>query len=126
MSEPTLIYDGECAFCRRSIAWFQARDPDRRLAYLPRQSPERATRYPQLDDARYQGAMQCIGPEGTIHSGANAIATALRHLHGRGWRCLGHVMQWPGVRFGAHLAYRWIAKNRYRFHCHDTACRRPD
>lgn len=119
----TVIYDDTCAFCRRSVRWFQTHDTRQRLAFLPRQSPERAQRFPQIDAPQYQGAMQLILPDGTIRSGAAATAAALRCLSGPGWRALGWSLQRWGIRSAAQLAYRWIAQNRHRFRCDDGSCR---
>lgn len=119
---PTLIYDGSCSFCRRSVRWFQAHDTHQRLAFLPRESADRAQQFPQIDAPQYQGSMQLILPNGTIRSGAGATAGALRHLSGPGWRALGWSLQRWGIRSAAQLAYRWIAKNRHRFRCDDGGC----
>lgn len=122
MDRPTLIYDGECGFCRRAVAWYQAHDTDRRLTYLARQSPERSARFPQLDAPQYAGSMQLVMPDGSIRSGERAAATALSSLAARRWRWVGALLGIWGVRHGARIGYKWIAKNRYRFSCNDTTC----
>lgn len=30
---PTFVYDGDCGFCQRSVAFYAARDPEKRLRY---------------------------------------------------------------------------------------------
>lgn len=123
MTKPTLTYDGNCGFCRRSVAWFKARDLAKNMEYLPRQSAERAERFPQLDDVKYQGAMQLIMPSGEIRSGEMATATALQQITGTHWHLLGRFIALPGIRFCAHLGYKVIAKNRHRFSCTDGSCK---
>lgn len=120
---PVLMYDDTCAFCRRSIRWFQARDLAHRLEYLPRQSQERAQRFPQVDAPQYQGAMQLILPDGSLRSGAAATAGALRRLAVPGWRGLGWCLERWGIRHVAQIGYRWIASNRHRFRCEDNGCK---
>ncbi|MBI4239214.1 MAG: DUF393 domain-containing protein [Deltaproteobacteria bacterium] len=125
MSRSTLIYDGACAFCCRGMAWFQARDCAGRLEYLPRDSAVRRARFPQLDAAEYQGSMHVVLPDATLRSGAAAIAYALTQLPALWWRLGGAVLQCPGVRGLAAVAYRWIARNRHRWTCRDDSCRLP-
>ncbi|MBI2344428.1 MAG: DUF393 domain-containing protein [Deltaproteobacteria bacterium] len=125
MTKPVVIYDGECPFCRRAIAWYRAHDPAGHMEYLSRQSPERLRRYPIFDDPKYQGSIQLLMPEGAIFSGAEATGRTLTYLHGWRWRWLGACIQWPGIRSLARIGYRWIAKNRHRFACKDDSCRLP-
>lgn len=122
MSKPILIYDGDCEFCRRSIAWYQAHDGGH-INYLPRQSPERTQRFPQLNDPKHQGSIQLVMPNGDIRSGEFGIATALTLLSGWQWRSLGYFIKAPGILFFAHIIYKWIAKNRHRFRCNDGSCK---
>jgi len=104
------------------MAWFKAHDLPSRIDFLPRQSPERESRYPQLNDAKYQGAVQLVLPTGEIRSGEYATATALTYLPGAGWRLLGHFILLPGIRLIAQMVYKIIAKNRHRFNCDDGSC----
>ena len=122
MFKPMIVYDGDCSFCRRSIAWYQAPDGGR-LDYLSRTSEERAQRFPQLDDPRYQGSLQLVLPNGEIRSGELGIATALTNLPGWQWRGVGYFIKAPVIRFFAHIAYKWIAKNRHRFKCDNDSCK---
>lgn len=122
MPKPVLMYDGECAFCRKWMRWFQAHDASGNMEYLARQSPDREARYPQLNDAKYQGALQLILPNGEIRSGEMATATALQFITGIHWHLLGKFITLPGIRFCAHIGYKIIAKNRHRFGCDDGSC----
>ncbi len=119
---PTLVFDGNCKFCRRSINWFQTRDSHRALIYIARQSPERAAQFPQLDDPRYEGTIQLVMPDGEIRSGEYAIATVLRYLPNRFWRITGSLITAPIIKPCATIVYKWIAKNRHRFQCKDNSC----
>lgn len=123
MPKPVLIYDGDCGFCRKWMHWFQAHDPQKQMDYMARQSPEREARYPQLNDAKYQGALQLILPGGEIRSGEMATATALTCLADIKYRWLGKFIMLPGIRQCAHIGYKIIAKNRHRFSCKDGSCK---
>lgn len=122
MKRAVLVYDGECAFCRRGMAWFQARDADARLEYLPRASEARRARFPQLDAPQYQGMMHVVLADGTLRSGAAAIAYALTRLRAPWWRGAGWLLQCSGVRQVAAMGYRWMARNRYRWSCDSGSC----
>lgn len=123
MPKPVLIYDGDCSFCRKWMRWFRAHDPEQQMEYLARQSPERESRYPQLNDAKYQGALQLILASGEIRSGEMATATALTCLADTKYRLLGKFIMLPGIRQCAHIGYKIIAKNRHRFACKDDVCK---
>lgn len=123
MPKPILIYDGDCGFCRKWMRWFQAHDPQKQMDYMARQSPEREARYPQLNDAKYQGALQLILPTGEIRSGEMATATALQFISGTHWHLLGKFVTLPGIRQCAHIGYKLIAKNRHRLGCDDGSCK---
>jgi predicted DCC family thiol-disulfide oxidoreductase YuxK len=123
MVQPVLVYDGECRFCRKWMRWFQAHDLEHQMEYLARQSPERGARYPQLNDAQYEGALQLVLPTGEIRSGEMATATALTCLAGLRWRLLGRLIMLPGIRQCAHFGYKIIAKNRHRLSCKDGSCK---
>ena len=45
VAEPTVIYDGECGICRRSVAALRRWDRARRLVYVPFQDRERVVRF---------------------------------------------------------------------------------
>lgn len=104
------------------MRWFSDHDPQKQMEYLARQSPEREARYPQLNDAKYQGALQLVLPSGEIRSGEMATATALQHISGAHWQLLGRLLTLPGIRHCAHIGYKIIAKNRHRFRCDDGSC----
>lgn len=124
----TLIYDDECAVCRAGMGWFAARADRARLVCLGRNMPERQRQFPQLDDVQYQGAMQVIGADGRIHSGAAAIAYALQQLPQWYWRASGVLLAFPAILIVARPLYRWFARNRYRFGkiaCENNRCQIP-
>src|SRR5438094_8405876 len=44
-TRPTLIYDGECGFCRRSVDWVQRWDREHRIALVPFQDRARVAAF---------------------------------------------------------------------------------
>jgi predicted DCC family thiol-disulfide oxidoreductase YuxK len=89
--EYTLIYDGDCDVCTRTV--------------------EQLRRW----DVNYDEAMQLVDGRGNVWAGAAAIEQLLTLLPRTGlFRALFRI---PGMRRLADHAYRWVARNRYRVGC---------
>ena len=118
MSAPvaTLIYDADCAMCRRSALWLMRRAySSGGLEILPCRSPVRQERFPQVKEEACMGAMQLVLPDGRLLSGADAVPELFRRIHGWGW--LAGVFALPPVRPVARRVYGWVARNRMRISC---------
>ena len=101
MSHTTVIFDGECEFCRQSVAWIQ-----RNLAItaLPFQTADIST----FNLTREQCAKQVyVISGGSTYGGADAIAFLLKH---RGNRVQSTLITASGGLGRA--SYRWIASHR--------------
>lgn len=117
---PVLVYDGDCGFCTTS-----AMAAERRLGLshvVPWQHLDLDALGLTADAC--ERAVQWVGEDGRIASGERAVAAALRHAGGI-WRPLGVMIDLPGVRQIAGLAYRLIARYRYRLPGGTPACRLP-
>lgn len=115
-----VVYDGACAFCRRSIAAIQQRDRHGQFVYLPRETPGLEERYPQLALGDFDTGMRVIEPDGTMHIGADAIyqiATRLPYFRWCAW--MYHL---PYTRGLARRIYAWVAANRMKLsrYCDET------
>lgn len=120
MGEWTLIYDGDCRFCRRLVALVSRLDWKARLTVLSFQDAD-LERYGVSREAAEQ-AMQLVAPSGAVSSGAEAardLGRLLPALRPLAW--LFHV---PGVTGLAERVYRWVARRRHRFGCGSGTCRR--
>ena len=107
-----VVYDGDCAFCRRSIAAIQSRDRHNQFAYLPRKTPGLEERYPQLALEDFDSGIRVVGQDGTVHVGADGIhqiASGLPYF--RRWAWLYHA---PGVHGVTRRMYAWVAANRMK------------
>ena len=101
MNPITVIFDGECEFCRQSVAWIQ-----RNLAItaLPFQTADIST----FNLTREQCAKQVyVISGGSTYGGADAIAFLLKH---RGNRVQSTLITASGGLGRA--SYRWIASHR--------------
>src|SRR5216110_1251400 len=93
---PTLIYDGECGFCRKCVDLVLRRDRERVATFgIP---------LPAL-----AAAMHLVLPDGRVFAGADAAPEILRLLRQR-W--LAAIFLVPGVRPVARRVYAWIARQR--------------
>ena len=105
----TLVYDGECGLCRRSVERLRAWDADGRLRLVPFQAPGVLARYPEIPEIEFRKAVQLIAPDGRHWSGADAVEQALRQA---GKRRLARLFTLPLARPIARRVYRWVARNR--------------
>lgn len=118
---PLLIFDGDCGFCTTSVDWMT-----RTLPGMPRSIPYQ---WADLDaygltpaDGR---AMVWLVTDEEQFGGASAIAALLRHQAAAAPRFLGWLATVPPWSFGAELAYRLVARFRYRLPGGTPACRVP-
>jgi len=103
-----MIYDGDCGFCRRWMnRW-------RRLAgdlidYEPYQ--EAASRFPEIAQEEFRSAVQFIGSNGEVTSGAQAV---FRSVAGRWYLSWldGSYDHLPGFAPLSERIYRWVADHR--------------
>jgi predicted DCC family thiol-disulfide oxidoreductase YuxK len=118
---PTLVYDGDCGFCTRS------------LALIPRRA-RRTTQvvaYQQADLGRLGltteqcvAAAQWVADDGRQDSGHAAIARVLQQGGGL-WRLVGTTMLVPPVSWLAAGVYALVARNRMRLPGGTPACAAP-
>lgn len=112
-ASPTLIYDGDCDFCKRCANWLAARLPAG-VSILASQEADLAA--VGLSEQQAADAAWWIDAEGTRHRGHRAIAESLRACGGS-WARLGGLLILPGVSFLAAVVYELIARNRHRLGC---------
>lgn len=109
-SDPTLIYDGDCGFCRRSLAWGQ-----RNLTAFPRAIAANTAEARKAGLSRNQLAesIWIIGPDRPL-AAAEAAAFILKLQPNVLWRGLGYLMSiWP-ISVISRAVYFWVARNRGR------------
>jgi predicted DCC family thiol-disulfide oxidoreductase YuxK len=81
--EAVMLFDGECAFCRRWVERWRRLTGDK-VRYAPYQRELAA--YPQLTEKQCEEAVQLVTPDGAVYSGARAVFKAL---------ALGGRASWP-------------------------------
>jgi predicted DCC family thiol-disulfide oxidoreductase YuxK len=105
----TLIYDGECGFCRDAVGLVARWDRAHRVVLVPFQD-EKAVAAFGLPLPALAAAMHLILPDGRVFAGADAAAAVLRLLPGKRW--LASVFALPGILPLARRGYAWIARRR--------------
>lgn len=111
----TLVYDGQCRVCQRSVAAVRALDPHGHIEIVASQDAGVLQRFAAIKPTAFDEAMHLIARSGTIRSGAAAIEELLRVLPRTRW--FAPVFSFPLVRGFADRLYRWVARNRYRLGC---------
>src|SRR5213595_2540059 len=106
---PTLMYDGECGFCRKCVDLVLRRDREHRLEVVPFQDRERVARF-GIPLPALAAAMHLVLPDGRVFAGADAAAALLRLLPGKRW--LAWIFAIPGVLPVARRVYARIARRR--------------
>lgn len=118
----TLIYDGDCRFCRRFVRLLERWDRRGRLRAVPFQSAAELALLPPIARASLEQAMHLVSPDGVVLAGAAAAPAILRLLPGG--RLLAWTFRIPGVPAFAEVVYRSVARNRHRLGCGSSTCER--
>jgi predicted DCC family thiol-disulfide oxidoreductase YuxK len=107
-SQPTLVYDGDCAICRYWVVYWQGLT-NGRVVFRPYQ--EAAADFPAIPREAFQRAIQLIESDGKVYSGAAATFRVLRHAPGRSlwWWSYAHL---PGFAALSEWAYAFFARRR--------------
>ncbi|HWY89002.1 MAG TPA: DUF393 domain-containing protein [Gemmataceae bacterium] len=118
-----VFFDGDCAFCRRSIALLQRLDWCRRLVYVNSRDPSNPLlAAPVMAQAPLLEEMHVLTPDGTrLYHGFGA----LRWL---AWRLpplwlIAPFLYIPGIPALGQRLYLWVARRRFRIvPCHGGVC----
>ena len=113
----TVVYDGECTVCIRSVNALRDRDRDGLFELVAYQSEGVMDRFPNITEREFHESVQLIGPDGGRWHGADAVEKIFALLPGA--RPLAWIFKIPLVRPLARRAYRLFARNRARFGCGD-------
>jgi predicted DCC family thiol-disulfide oxidoreductase YuxK len=120
-TQTRILYDGDCAFCRKSIALLQKLDWLRRFRYVNVRADEPLLHVPPVAGAPLLEQMHVLTPAGQLYGGY----AALRAL---AWRApllwpVAPLLYLPGIAQLGDRAYRWIARHRFQLvPCQHGAC----
>lgn len=112
--KPTLIFDGDCGFCRRWILRWQGFTGDKVL-YEPYQKAARL--YPEIPEENFKKSVQLIEPVEMgyqVTSGAEAVFRTLAYDSRRRWLLQAYEKILP-VKIVSEYFYRLVASRRKFF-----------
>jgi predicted DCC family thiol-disulfide oxidoreductase YuxK len=104
----TILYDAECGFCRRSLAWVLRWDRRRRLRPMALQDPVAEGLLAGMSEEERMDSWHLVAPDGQVRSAGAAADPLLRLLPGG--RPLA-VIAGAFPRLTERI-YRWVADHR--------------
>jgi len=121
----TVLYDGQCRFCRSQIAVLRRLDLGSRLRFVSLHDPEVARDFPELPTADLMRQMYVVDTSGGARGGVDAVRYLSRRLPPL-WP-LAVPLHVPGSLPLWSALYRFVARHRYRIAgtCDEGTCRVP-
>jgi predicted DCC family thiol-disulfide oxidoreductase YuxK len=119
----TVLYDGQCEFCRRSVRLLQKLDWRGRLHFADGRDPANLPPTPApLDPRRLLEEMHVVTPDRRrVFHGFAAFRRIARLLPPL-WPIVPFLYL-PGVPWLGQRLYLWVARNRFHLiPCHDGQC----
>lgn len=113
----TVIYDGECDVCIRSVNTLRDWDRYGRFEMIAYQSEGVTDRFPDITEREFHESVQLVGPDSGRWEGADAVEKILS-LTPRA-RPISWLFRIPFARPVARVLYRLFSRNRSRFGCGD-------
>lgn len=108
MGVNTLVFDGDCAFCRSCVTWLERRLAGQ-VAIVAWQEADLSAL--GLTEAACRDAVQWVPASGTVRSGASAVAACLGSTRGA-WPLVGRLIGSAPLRGLAERVYALTARNR--------------
>jgi predicted DCC family thiol-disulfide oxidoreductase YuxK len=119
-----IVYDGDCAFCTRSLRLLQRLDRHGVMhLYDSHDSEGIAARFPMLAGADVDNAMFAVTADGHVFRGYFSFKRLLRELPAA-WP-LRLLCTIPGADVIGPRIYAWVARNRQRLGCGSDVCALP-
>lgn len=122
----SLLYDGECPFCKREISWMAKHNGKNQLAFEDITAPNFDPSVYGLTQAEVMGVIHGIRDDGRIIKKVEVFVEAYRLL---GFVWLVRPLTWPLIRTVANFAYEIFARYRVplgkifgRVTCTSTRC----
>lgn len=110
MNKATLLYDADCAVCRRAATWALERSIPGDLEIVSCNSMEHIKYFSEISEEDCESAPQLVMEDGRVYSGDMLIPPLLDRL--KRWHWAGKLLRLPVLRRLAPLGYRTLARNR--------------
>jgi predicted DCC family thiol-disulfide oxidoreductase YuxK len=122
--KPVVLYDGRCRLCTAGADRIRTHDSEGALEVVSLHEPHVRARFPGIRLQDVLAEMHFVRPDGTMAKGHEAVREVLRVIPRYRWLSLFWML--PGFQFVADKAYKWVARNRYRWnrkvHCDGDVC----
>ena len=112
MRRLTILYDADCALCRRARAWLERQSQYVPLVFVPAGRDEARRRFPGLDHEATLNDLTVIADTGDIYRGPKAWILCLWAL--RDYRSTALTMRSPAAWWAAKSLIRQVSKNRHK------------
>ena len=106
-----VLWDGDCGFCGRAIAWLQRKDRQHCFQFVRYQEAPSPPMTPELYRACRE-AVHVIDRQGLIRRGGRAMLFILEQ---EGWEPIARFLSLPPFIWFVELVYRFVATNRSWF-----------
>ncbi|HEV8342727.1 MAG TPA: DUF393 domain-containing protein [Candidatus Binatia bacterium] len=116
MKRFSVIYDGQCVFCGRSVEWLRKLDCFRVLEFFDSHDQQTMMRkFPSVRPEDVEKTMLVVTEESVVFKGFYAFR---RLIWVSPWLwSLIPIFYFPGASFLGTRLYAWIAENRKSFGC---------
>jgi len=116
---PTVVYDGDCSFCKIWVGRLARWDREDSLRLLPLQEGS-AERLTGRSAEQLRHSLHFVETDGTMLTGAAAVREALLYTR---WKYLVKMLaSVPGTMFIAETIYRRVAESRNILGCDGVTC----
>jgi predicted DCC family thiol-disulfide oxidoreductase YuxK len=109
----TVIFDGDCGFCQRSIRVGRNLDWLKKIEWRTRLEPGLESSFPQVSLEESLHRMFSVRPDGKTYGGFYAVRDVVRYFPLTFLPAM--LLYIPGASWIGVPVYDWIAKNRHRF-----------
>jgi predicted DCC family thiol-disulfide oxidoreductase YuxK len=108
----TVLYDGQCAFCRRAQTWLEGQPKYVSMTFVAAGSEEARRRFPGLDPGSALSELTVVGWRGEVYREAKAWIMCLWAL--KRYRSVALRFSTPERMPMARRFVAWISRNRFR------------
>lgn len=108
-----VLYDDDCGFCRWLLAKIVRWDREHFLEPVNLRSSRASQLLSPMDELKRMSSWHLVEPDGTVGSGASAIAPLLAYLPARKFRFLSNLAR--SMPRTTQSLYKVVARNRNRF-----------
>lgn len=113
MKKLYVLYDANCAFCRRCRQWLTGQPAFLEFCFIPAGSAEADCRFPGLNESGPTGQLTVIDDDGGVYQGPNAFIMCLYAL--TEFRAWSLQLAQPALLPFARTAFDLITHNRTSF-----------